>query len=149
MRPILADIADCLIAQGGAASLDPAAIPPALLPHIFVLDIDRGAAASVRLRIRLTGTAIDDVLGRRLKGRYLDEFMHGPQSAEVLGAFRLCAESGQPIWMRQIASLGHEVPRYVEGVAIRLNPDRLCGGLMIGEWTSVVRTPSFECAALG
>jgi hypothetical protein len=109
-------IAEYLMTRTLAAPVDPLTIAPDLLPHIFILTIEQGAPAQAhRLRIRLTGTAIDAALGRRLIGRYLDEFMHGPQGSEVLDAFNRCAEGGAPIWMRQIASLNRDTPASSRG----------------------------------
>ena len=113
-------IADYLLAQHDAEAIKPAAVDPDLLPHLFWLDIERDPAeASVRLRIRLVGTSIDRIFRRPLKGRYLEEFIHGPRGDSVIESFHHCAKTREPIWMTQIVHLKERMPRFVE---IRLVP---------------------------
>ena len=73
-------IADYLLAQPDAAAITPAAVDADLLPHLFWLDIERDVPGhELRLRIRLVGTAIDRIFRRPLRGRHLEEFIHGPR----------------------------------------------------------------------
>lgn len=138
-------IADHLAGLRHRSDVDPVLIDPDLLPHLFLLDVLWEAGSAVpRLRIRLTGTALDQALGRALKGRHLEDFMHGPRSADVLDAFRLCARNHAPVWMRQIVEIRNQPARYVEGVAYPLEPNVLCGGLVMGEITSKNPASSFE-----
>ncbi len=51
--------------------LDPVQIPPAMLPHMQLLDIEPGPP--VRYRWRLIGTHITAALGRDSTGKYWDE----------------------------------------------------------------------------
>ena len=148
MDTTLAGIAAYLLTRSAADTFDPISMPRTLLPSVFVLGIEHGQGASIRSRIRLTGTAIDAALGSMLRDRYLDVFMHGPQSVQVLSAFNRCAETGEPLWMRQIASVGGKAPRYVEGVAVRVTPLRISGGLVVGVWAKQTITTTFECAPL-
>ena len=142
-------IAEYFVTRNTNAPVDPLTIAPDLLPHIFILAIEHGEPPQPnRLRVRLTGTALDAALGRRLVGHYLDEFIHGPRGAEVLDAFNRCAEDGKPIWMRQVASLNCDALRFVEAVAIRIGHDRLYGGLIVFEWAGKVDTPIFEYLSL-
>jgi len=86
-----------------------------LLPHLFVLDIERDTAKrTASLRIRLVGTALDDVFHRPLRGHTLEEFIHGPRGKEVIASFHHCADTRQPIWMRQIVHIRDRAPRFVE-----------------------------------
>jgi hypothetical protein len=94
-------------------------------------DISWGAAD--RLRIRLTGTSLDTAFGRQVKSRYLDEFIHGPCGHQVFKAFARCAANHEPAWMRQVVEIRGQAPRFVEGVAVYVAPDRIGGGLIIGE----------------
>lgn len=125
------------------AEFSPAAVAPELLPHLFVLDIEP-CLDLVRLRIRLVGTALDRAFRRQLDGLYLEDFIHGPRGADVLEGFHHCATARQPIWMRQVVRIREHLPRFVEGVAFYLDPNRLYGGLIVGELTTDVSEGSFE-----
>ena len=141
----LRKIADHLMALTEAVEFKPASIGAKLLPHLFVLDIERDTPEHAsRLRIRLIGTAIEDVFRRPLKGRTLEEFIHGPRGHEVIASFHHCADTREPIWMRQIVHIRDKTPRSVEGVAIYLKPERIYGGLIVGEYAGSSATDSFE-----
>lgn len=118
-----------------AAEVDPASLGSGLLPLVYALDIERSAPAEPpKLRIRLTGTAVDEMFGRRIAGHHLDEFLHGPRSARVLYAFHCCARAQDSFWMRQVVRIADQAPRFVEGVAIHVAPNRIYGGLLHGEY---------------
>lgn len=125
------------------AEFSPSSVDPDLLPHLFVLDIEP-SANSVRLKIRLVGTALDQAFQRQLQGHYLEEYIHGPRGADVLDSFHQCAMSRQPTWMRQVVRIRDHLPRFVEGAAFYLEPARLYGGLIIGELPTDVDEGSFE-----
>ena len=127
----LRGIADYLLAQPDAAAVDPVSIDPQLLPHIYILEVE--SDANVRLRIRLAGTALDEVFRRPLVGHQLEEFIHGPRGADVIASFHHCARTREPLWMRQIVHVKERAPRCVEGVAVFLTPERIYGGLVVGE----------------
>ncbi len=127
----LRGIADYLLAQTTASAVDPAAIDPQLLPHVYILDVERDT--NVRLRIRLAGTALDEVFRRPLAGHVLEEFIHGPRGADVIASFHHCARTREPLWMRQVVHIKERAPRFVEGVAVFLTPERIYGGLVVGE----------------
>jgi hypothetical protein len=143
---ILRGIADYLLAQDNSSTVDPAAIGPQLLPYVYILDVGRDA--DVRLRIRLTGTAIDHVFRRPLVGRMLEDFIHGPRGGDVIASFHHCARTREPLWMRQIVQLRDRAPRFVEGVAVYLGPDRIYGGLVVGDLSPPGAEPGFEHAVL-
>lgn len=126
-------IADYLLARAAADEVRPAEIGAALLPLLYVLDVERPGGAGLRLRVRLIGTALNRVFGRRLEGLYMEDFLHGPRGAEVIEGFHDSALRRAPCWMRQVVRIKDKLPRFVEGVAIPLAPDRLYGGLLIGE----------------
>src|SRR5258708_6514610 len=131
--PRLRQVADHLMTLGDSATFSPASIGAKLLPHLFVLDIERDTTKrTASLRIRLVGTALDDVFHRPLRGRTLEEFIHGPRGKEVIASFHHCADTRQPIWMRQIVHIRDRAPRFVEGVAIYLKPERIYGGVGVG-----------------
>ena len=143
--PRLRQIADHLMTLGDSVVFSPASIGAKLLPHLFVLDIERDTTKrTASLRIRLVGTALDDVFHRPLRGRTLEEFIHGPRGKEVIASFHHCADTRQPIWMRQIVHIRDRAPRFVEGVAIYLKPERIYGGLLVGEYAGSSAADSFE-----
>jgi hypothetical protein len=140
-------IADYLLRVASAAEFDPVTLGARLLPHIFVLAIER-APEPLRLRIQLAGTALDTSFGRPLKARCIEEFMHGPHGGAVIRGFHDCAEHGTPLWMRQVVGIGGRLPRVVEGVVVHLRPNRIYGGLVVGEIADAPAGDSFEQRAL-
>jgi len=56
-------------AMPARADIEPAELKP-MLPHLFMVDVEH---EPLRLRYRLVGTALVDVLGQDIKGKYLDE----------------------------------------------------------------------------
>jgi hypothetical protein len=145
MDPRLKQIAAYFLARSHAAEFSPQSISPNLLPFLFVLEIERSAAAGVSaLRVRLVGTALDRAFGRPLAGLALDSFIHGPRSDGVLQAFHHCATTQDPIWMRQVVHMRERLARFVEGVAVYLEPERLYGGVVVGRMPSRFAANSFE-----
>ena len=142
-------IADHMVDRKRRSAIDPTQIAADLLPHLFMIDVRWEAESPTpRLQIRLTGTALDQAFGRALKGRFMEEFMHGPRSADVLDTFRTCATDHAPVWMRQIVEIREKPTRYVEGVVFYLDPDALFGGLVMGEITTKSPASSFERRSL-
>jgi len=70
------------------------------------------------------------------------------RGGDVIAAFHHCARTREPIWMRQIMHLKERAPRYVEGVAVYLEPERIYGGLVIGELGLPGVEAGFERAVL-
>ena len=141
-------IADFLLAHPKDRPVNPTSIGAGSLPYVFVLDIEQGTKDSIRLRVRLTGTSFDGVFRRSLVGQYLDSFMHGPRSSDVLAGFLTCAQTHQTMWMRQVVALGNGLPRYVEGVVSFVAPNRLYGGMVTGETATHASPSSFESSVL-
>ena len=69
----------------------------ALWPHLYLLDVTKDD----RLKVRVMGQHIREVVGQSCTGRCLDEFMHGPKSRDVLGAYAACARDGLAVRMFQ------------------------------------------------
>ena len=112
----LRQIADHLMTLGDSAAFSPASIGAKLLPHLFVLDIERDTSKrTALLRIRLAGTALDDVFRRPLRGHTLEEFIHGPRGNEVIASFHHCADTREPIWMRQIVHIRDRSAAFCRG----------------------------------
>ena len=151
MDSSLRQIADVLLACKSADVVTPRSFDRELLPHLFVLEIEPGE--SLRLRVRLAGTRLNQLFGRRLEGHHVEDFLHGPRGADVIRGFHDCATAHRPLWMRQVVNLPGNAPRFVEGVLVFLPPNRIYGGLTAGEFaigvdiaTSFERT---ELAATG
>jgi hypothetical protein len=136
-------LSDHLRSKRNAAEFNPAAVDPDLLPHMFVLEVEP-CLDLVRLKIRLVGTALDKAFQRPLAGRYLEDFIHGPRGGDVVEGFHHCATMHEPIWMRQVVRIRDHLPRFVEGVAVYLGPDRVMGGLIVGELPTDIDEGSFE-----
>jgi len=136
-------LADQLLRKQDAAEVNPVALGADVLPYLFILEVQR-PDEQPRLRIRLTGTALDEAFQRPLVGRYLEEFIHGPRASDVIEGFHHCATTREPIWMRQVVRIRGRLPRFVEGIAVHLAPDRIYGGLVIGELPTDVAEGSFE-----
>lgn len=145
--PLLSRIAQYLAGHRSRAAIDPTAIDPDLLPYFFVLQVDATGTAP-RLRIRLTGTALDLAFGRCLKGSHMEDFLHGRHSADVLAGFHRCAASNEALWMRQVVKIKERVPRFVEGIAFPVDPGLIYGGLVFGEVTGGSSANSFELRSL-
>lgn len=148
MNPILREIADYLLNRDDGSPVDPLSVRPALLPHFYILDVLEDGAGLTRLRVRLTGTALDHAFGRSLRGQHMEDFLHGPRSQEVLHGFHGCAKSHAPLWMRQVVEIRGRPPRYVEGVAVFVAPNLIYGGLMVGELVGFNERSGFESSAL-
>ena len=141
----LRQIADHLMTLTDAAAFSPSSVRPHLLPHLFVLDIERDTSnRTALLRIRLVGTALDDAFRRPLRGHTLDEYIHGPRGKEVIASFHHCANNREPIWMRQVVHIRNKAPRFVEGVAVYVKPERIYGGLVVGQYAGLSTADSFE-----
>lgn len=145
MTPILERITHYLSARADRSGIDPAEIDRDLLPHLYILQIERADAGdTLRLRVRLSGTALDRAFGRGIGGQYMEAFLHGPRSADVLNGFRSCATTRRPLWMRQVVEIANRPPRYVEGVAFYVEPEMIYGGLVFGEVARGSGGESFE-----
>jgi len=141
----LRQLADYLLSRKNAAEFYPASLSSEVLPLLYILQVE-GPPEAVRLRIRLAGRALDEAFGRSVAGHCLDEFIHGPRGADVLGAFHACATTHGPVWMRQVVHFRNKAPRFVEGIAVFLEPDRVYGGLVVGD--AATAAGSFESRLL-
>jgi hypothetical protein len=57
-------------AMPSRADMDPVELPRALLPNLFLVDVE---GSPPRFRYRLVGTELTAVMRRELRGRYIDE----------------------------------------------------------------------------
>jgi hypothetical protein len=133
MHQRLRVLADYLLSRKDSSEVNPRDIDPKVLPHLFILNIERGTDGKRNaLRVRFAGTALDTAFQRKLVNSRLEEFAHGPRATDVLAGFHACADDGRALWMRQVVHIKDRPPRFVEGVTVRLAPDRLYGGLIVG-----------------
>lgn len=143
MDSSLRQIADVLLACKSADEVTPRSFDSSLLPKVFVLEIEPDEP--LRLRVRLAGTRLNQLFGRRLEGHHIEDFLHGPRGADVVQGFHDCATTHRPLWMRQVVILPGKAPRFVEGVLVFLPPNRIYGGLTAGEFAiGIDRFTSFE-----
>lgn len=117
-----------------AQDFDPVTLDADLWQYLYVIDIlTQQDRADVGLRIRLTGTALDTMIGRALGGERLEQVVRGPHSEKVLAGFQRCAVGREPVWMRQVVKIDKKAPRFIEGVAVYLDPERIYGGVVVGD----------------
>lgn len=142
----LEQLASELFSQADAGMPNPAKIAPKLLPHMFVLDIERDKIDSkkLQLRVRLAGSAVDSIVGRPSKSMILESFVHGPRGDLVIDGFHHCANTREPLWMRQVVLIEGRLPRFVEGIAIYFEPERICGGLAAEDLMEELERGKFE-----
>lgn len=134
MDQAIARISAYLSGCATSADFNPMAIAGAL-PNVYVLEIERDDGGAPKLLIKLMGTALETAFGRPLAGHYLESFIHGPRGADVIRGFHDCALTHEPLWMRQIVRMQKGGLRFVEGAVFYLAPERIYGGLSVGEWT--------------
>jgi hypothetical protein len=148
MNPILREIADFMSNHNSGSAIDPLSVRPSLLPYLYILEAQKDDSGRPHLRVRLTGTALDRAFGRSLRGRHMEDFLHGPSSREVLAGFHACARDHAPLWMRQVVEIRDGPARYVEGVAFFVEPNLIYGGLVLGEVVGDDDRSGFESALL-
>jgi len=73
--------------------IDPVAIPPTVLPHVMLLEVERGP---FRLKIRLMGTHLAESYGEEVTGRYMDELDLGCKGEEILQSYAETVVSHKP-----------------------------------------------------
>ena len=152
----LRQLADYFLTLTRSADVKPADISPNLLPHVFILEVEPAAqSGELQLLIRLTGSAIDQAFGRPALKCYLTDFIHGPRTDEVIKAFHRCADSREPLWMRQVVKITRHqaerqesISRIIEAIAIYLEPNRIYGGLIVTETGALVEPGIFESVTL-
>jgi PAS domain len=81
----------------GRQHLDPTALPPALLPFLWLADVQR---EPLRFRYRLLGTEQVGVLGRDYTGQWIDEVHPAFLGSAPSGQFIAAAEHGRPGYRR-------------------------------------------------
>jgi len=75
--------------------LDPLHLPPSLLPHIWMVDVE---VAPSRFRFRLCGSHLVDALRLDPTGKYYDEMFADFARSETHLAMVRVRDSGEPSW---------------------------------------------------
>jgi len=96
-------------------SFDPTEVPE-LLSHIWMLDIQY--EPTFRLRYRLLGTRIEHLLGRFLRGHWLDECHPWVRHSDYFARYRQVARSGIPSWRKGPPSFWHDKVAVLENVVL-------------------------------
>ena len=91
------------------SDIDPAGIPPSILPYLTLLDVIDGGRT---FRVRLVGTASAAAVGGDYTGRYLDETMSGDVLEAALDRYRAATVQRRPV-------LGHADYVMVGGDRVR------------------------------
>ena len=89
---------------------------PPIWPYLYLLDV----VANDRLRVRVIGQGIRDVVGRPCVGLYLDEFMHGPRSRDVVKTYAACVRDGRAVCMSQCVMLPERPVVTIKACAVPL-----------------------------
>ena len=93
--------------------------PPQIWPHLYLLDvIDDG-----RFHVRLTGDHIREMLGRDCRGCFMDQFLHGPKSQDVMAGFRHCALESRAVRMAQTVRMPNRPQMQIVACAAPLVAD--------------------------
>ena len=97
---------------------DPIAVPQ-LLSHLWMLDIQHEPA--FRLRYRLLGTRVEQVLGRALKGQWLDECHPWAKHPTYLVRYREVMDTGIPSWRKGPPMFWHDKVGVIENVILPMS----------------------------
>jgi hypothetical protein len=84
----------------GRQHFDPLHIPH-LLPHVWLVDVLRGAHAAPAFRYRVVGTAVDRSMGQTLTGKYMDVVIPGfNDDPRLCGPYITAAETACPSYRK-------------------------------------------------
>ena len=103
-------------AMPARADIEPAELK-ALLPNIFMVDVEH---APFRLRYRLVGSALVDVLGQDIKGKYLDE-MPLLFRTFAAGAYEEVVRVRVPCY-KEVSGIAAYFPSPISGCCCRCRP---------------------------
>jgi len=82
----------------GRQHIDPVELPPRLLPHLLLLDVERGGAA-LRFRFRIASTSFIELVGREVTGLCFDELGPADRVEPVCRAFTTIVEAARPVFL--------------------------------------------------
>jgi hypothetical protein len=91
----------------GRQHFDPLHIP-ALLPHVWLVDVVRADPAMPVFRYRVVGSAIDRGMGQTLTGKRMDDVIAGfCNDPRLSGPYQEVAATGQPSYRKGSPLFGH------------------------------------------
>jgi len=107
-----------------------------LLPYLMLSDFD---FSPFRVRFRLSGTAVDEMTGVNLTGRYLDEFATGAYATsvtEMIGYYEEASQTGRPrIWSYPWVGSNPKLPVIWAGLFPLKKDGRICQCISIEDYT--------------
>ncbi len=80
------------------ADLTPAALGPALLRHLNIVEVLRAPGQTLQFRHRLVGTYNIEWLGRDATGMMLDENLYGAATPGIIASFTRIVEEARPFY---------------------------------------------------
>lgn len=114
----------------GRQHFDPIRVPD-LLPHIWLIDVERGPA--LRFRYRLLGTALIEAGVPMRRGDYFDEVAGQPLLHEVAQLLEALVRDPRPHWRRGVPKVEHaKHVSELERVMLPLATDGATVDMLIG-----------------
>jgi len=114
----------------GRQHFDPIRVPD-LLPHTWLIDVERGPV--LRFRYRLIGTALIEAGVPMRRGDYFDEVANQPSRDEVAGMLAGVVLERRPNWRRGVPLVAHvKHVTELERVVLPLAADGATVDMLIG-----------------
>lgn len=118
-------------AMPGPRDIDPVAIGPDPLPHLYILDLEE----SDRYRFRLAGTLLPTIFGVEVGGRYLDDVLVGTELENALRSYGVIVQTRRAWRSKAVYRRDGEGLITWQRIALPLGEDgrveRILGGLFI------------------
>ncbi len=105
------------------AAVDPTELPLQILPHLMLLDLLH-EGSRLRIRFRLTGTQVDDALGRNPTGGFADDslFSNSAYQTYLEALYRELTEAQVPLYSENLFRLaGQSVPMLTRRLSLPLS----------------------------
>ncbi|WP_374310411.1 PAS domain-containing protein [Dongia sp.] len=99
---------------------------PALLPNIWIIEIEpaSGDLMQPRLRVRLAGTQVERIYGRTLSGIYLESLDWGAHSDRIFASLNRMADEGIGHFLDVSAQIQPRLSRRVRRLGLPLSDDQ-------------------------
>lgn len=107
------------------ADISPVDLPPSVLPHLMLLDL-ACEGGRLRIRFRLTGTHIDEALGRNPTGEVVGQgtVVHDRYVAYIQALYEELQQAREPVYSENIFQLaGQSVPMLTRRLSLPLSND--------------------------
>ncbi len=104
------------------ADFDPADLPPAILKHMLLFEVDR-QPARFRFKFRLAATGFTALVGREVTGIHIDELGPAERTAPVQRALEEIVRKGRPVFLASRLTLVNEDYYYVKRLGLPLAQD--------------------------